>query len=317
MKIIIIDNYRAHLNTQGIEYTNVKEAILLFQKSQQPSDKLKAIWLITLQNYENKQYTSEFFTMMRWIAYQHLNYCLKIFKFVYQFQMDSHFLNKLLDLMQQNNQILNLLKCPCLNHIEQLQFLINNITSPHQFKLLNRIFQINLIQVMISMKNTAYIINNKIEKQQGYIEGEIAKAIFYTPELSGQILKQLWALVDTNLKGFLFKNEYIVALHLISCCRKNIPQVLPDSLQRLIDQNKLHNLLQLKIQKYNMTLHKSFNLKIKEFNKNQNYQLKYRDFKLKLNLKFKTSSLIVLINKQFIITLLSLNLYSLIITVTK
>jgi hypothetical protein len=54
--------------------------------------------------------------------------------------------------------------------------------------------------------------------------------------LTVQILTELWALVDTGHKGFLYKYEYIVAIHLISLCRRNIPlpTTLPESMQRLI-----------------------------------------------------------------------------------
>jgi len=49
----------------------------------------------------------------------------------------------------------------------------------------------------------------------------------------------LWELVDDGRKGFLSKNEFIVAVHLIALCRKDIPlpQFLPDSLIQIIKRD--------------------------------------------------------------------------------
>ncbi|CAK81631.1 unnamed protein product (macronuclear) [Paramecium tetraurelia] len=237
------------LDPQGIGSTNAKDTILFFKKSQLPSDKLKAIWLMAVSNNENKLYHQEFLTIMKLIAY-----CQNGFELNPQLLMENKQVRlPVIDGFPHPQQVL---LSPSLGAYQQ------PIPQPSQIPIA-QLYQtapvINqqqykppLMQMGQQDNSTQFDITNELyerynlhyqqqdKKQQGYIEGEAAKAIFFKSELSNEILKELWALVDTNQKGFLFKNEYIVAIHLIALCRKNIPlpQYLPDSLQRLIAQSQ-------------------------------------------------------------------------------
>ncbi|CAD8167160.1 unnamed protein product [Paramecium octaurelia] len=234
---------------QCIGSTNAKETVLFFKKSQLPADKLKAIWLMAVRNEENKLYTQEFFTILKLIAY-----CQNGFELHPQLLIENKQVRlPVFDgypLPQQVNST------PMLGAYQQ------SIPQPSQIPIsqmyqtapvLNQSqYKPPLVQMAQLEISNQFEISNELyekyslhyqqqdKKQQGYIEGESAKAMFSKSELSKDILTELWALVDTNHKGFLFKNEYIVAIHLISCCRKNIPLPLqlPDSLQRLISQSQ-------------------------------------------------------------------------------
>ncbi|CAD8092234.1 unnamed protein product [Paramecium sonneborni] len=237
------------LDPQGFGSVNDKESITFFKKSQLPSDKLKAIWVRAVQNTEKKLYTSEFFIMMKLIAY-----CQNGFELTDQ-------------LLSENKQVRlpvidgfplpqQAMPAPGLDAIQQQFPQSFQIPMAQQYQtapvLNQQYYKPPLVQAAQQEISNQFDISNELyekynlhyqqqdKKQQGYIEGENAKAIFYKSELSAQVLKELWALVDTNQKGFLFKNEYIVAIHLISCCRKNIPLplVLPESLQKLIAQTQ-------------------------------------------------------------------------------
>ncbi|KAM3141010.1 hypothetical protein pb186bvf_006811 [Paramecium bursaria] len=73
---------------------------------------------------------------------------------------------------------------------------------------------------------------------QGYVTAAEAKSLFQKSQLPQQSLVEIWKLTDTGHKGYLFKNEFIVAMHLISLARKGIavPPVLPDQLNQLVLQ---------------------------------------------------------------------------------
>ncbi|CAD8070543.1 unnamed protein product [Paramecium primaurelia] len=222
------------LDPQGIGSTNAKDTIQFFKRSQLPSDKLKAIWLMAVSNNENKLYLQEFLIIMKLIAY-----CQNGFELNPSLLMENQYVR----LPVIDGLLLPQQPSPSLGAYQQIPMAQMYQTAPvlnqQQYKPPSDITnQFDISNELYDKYSLHYQQQDK--KNQGYIEGEAAKAIFYKSELSNEILKELWALVDTNQKGFLFKNEYIVAIHLIALCRKNIPlpQYLPDSLQRLIAQSQ-------------------------------------------------------------------------------
>ncbi|TNV74840.1 hypothetical protein FGO68_gene7876 [Halteria grandinella] len=75
---------------------------------------------------------------------------------------------------------------------------------------------------------------------QNFIPSDPAKAFFQKSGLQLTTLLNLWELVDQGRKGYLSKNEFIVAVHLIALCRKDIPlpQFLPDSLIQILKKDQ-------------------------------------------------------------------------------
>ncbi|CAD8069275.1 unnamed protein product [Paramecium primaurelia] len=242
------------LDPQGIGSVNAKETIQFFKSSQLPSDKLKTIWLMAVRNEENKLYTQEFFTIMKLIAY-----CQNGFELNPQLLIENKQVRlPVLDGYPIPQQVIS---SPMLGAYQQSIPQPSQIPISHMYQtapvLNQQQYKPPLIQLAQQEISNQFEISNELyekyslhyqqqdKKQQGYIEGENAKSLFSKSELSNEVLTELWGLVDTNQKGFLFKNEYIVAIHLISCCRKNIPlpKQLPDSLQRLIGKNQPQNSL--------------------------------------------------------------------------
>ncbi|KAF4666127.1 hypothetical protein FOL46_003270 [Perkinsus olseni] len=76
-------------------------------------------------------------------------------------------------------------------------------------------------------------------KRSGYISGKVGRSIFEKSKLSKQTLSLLWELADQDKDGKLNLNEFMVAMQLISKCKKGyaVPATLPKSLQDLIGES--------------------------------------------------------------------------------
>ncbi|KAF4672648.1 hypothetical protein FOL47_000278 [Perkinsus chesapeaki] len=76
-------------------------------------------------------------------------------------------------------------------------------------------------------------------RRTGYVNGKVGKEIFEKSKLSKPTLSLLWELADQDKDGKLNINEFIVAMQLISKCKKGypIPAVLPKSLQNIIGES--------------------------------------------------------------------------------
>ena len=70
--------------------------------------------------------------------------------------------------------------------------------------------------------------------QNGILSGEIAKQIFERAQLPNEVLGRIWNLADTEQKGSLDLNEFIIAMHLLASSKNGslraLPQILPAGL---------------------------------------------------------------------------------------
>lgn len=70
--------------------------------------------------------------------------------------------------------------------------------------------------------------------QNGILSGDTAKQIFERAQLPNELLGRIWNLVDTEQKGSLDLNEFIIAMHLLASFKNGslraLPQILPAGL---------------------------------------------------------------------------------------
>ncbi|KAL9103714.1 MAG: hypothetical protein Q9163_001264 [Psora crenata] len=68
----------------------------------------------------------------------------------------------------------------------------------------------------------------------GALPGETAKTIFERANLPNEVLGRIWALADTEQKGFLGLTEFVIAMHLLASMKNGsmraLPQILPAGL---------------------------------------------------------------------------------------
>ncbi|CAD8193078.1 unnamed protein product [Paramecium pentaurelia] len=248
----------APFDPQGLGFAEAKGTVQFFKKSRLPVDTLKRIWIAGVKSQEGKLYYSEFATVMRLIAY-----CQNGFEFNEQ-------------LLNQNSPV----PLPVMEGIQipqqqqQPQQQLIQQSQQQQFnnfqQAQNQLPQSNYFQTQPVPNNVQISLQSYLEPKlefskydlpddqynkyelcftqqdkahQGSIQGDQALAFFQKSQLPASTLNQLWSLVDIGQKGFLFKNEFIVAVHLIALCRKDtpLPQVLPESLLQLIRRDQQQN----------------------------------------------------------------------------
>ncbi|KHJ33405.1 putative ef hand domain-containing protein [Erysiphe necator] len=64
----------------------------------------------------------------------------------------------------------------------------------------------------------------------GILSGEHAKQVFERAGLPNEVLGRIWSLADTEQKGALEANEFIIAMHLIASLKKGQMRLLPNTL---------------------------------------------------------------------------------------
>ena len=78
------------------------------------------------------------------------------------------------------------------------------------------------------------VINQKFKQLDtedlGILTGEALRPVFAASGLSGQLLSQVWALVDVGNKGFLNKDEFSAALRVIGHLQHNPTLVINSQL---------------------------------------------------------------------------------------
>ncbi|KAF9104840.1 hypothetical protein BGX29_001181 [Mortierella sp. GBA35] len=67
---------------------------------------------------------------------------------------------------------------------------------------------------------------------EGRINGSTAKSYLISTGLSMEVLAKVWRLADWDSNGYLDKNEFAVAMHLIRAVENGDEGVLPDTLPR-------------------------------------------------------------------------------------
>ncbi|CAJ0912213.1 18022_t:CDS:10, partial [Entrophospora sp. SA101] len=81
----------------------------------------------------------------------------------------------------------------------------------------------------------------RLEPENGLVDGNKAREIFLRSKLSLETLRQIWKLADTNNRGKLDVNEFIIAMHLIKQYMnkniKEIPQTLPNGFYEMVAGN--------------------------------------------------------------------------------
>ncbi|CAD8096759.1 unnamed protein product [Paramecium primaurelia] len=245
----------ATFDPQGLGFAEAKGTVQFFKKSRLAVDTLKGIWIASVKNSEGKLYYPEFATVMRLIAY-----CQNGFEF------NEQLLNQnrpvplpVLEGIQQPQQ----LPQQTISYPQQEQF--NNFQSPQNSLPQSNYFQTQPVLNTAQISLQSYVepkldvqkydlpddqynryelcFNQQDKTNQGFIKGDQAQLFFQKSQLPTQILNQLWSLVDIGQKGYLYKNEFIVAVHLIALCRKDIPlpQSLPESLLQLIRRDQQQN----------------------------------------------------------------------------
>ncbi|ANB15411.1 Ede1p [Sugiyamaella lignohabitans] len=79
----------------------------------------------------------------------------------------------------------------------------------------------------------------------GYLDGEAAKAIFTKANLPNDTLGQIWTLADSQSRGSLDQNEFIIAMHLIQSIRTGslarVPTSVPSGLIESIARPSSNN----------------------------------------------------------------------------
>ncbi|CAD8188724.1 unnamed protein product [Paramecium octaurelia] len=247
----------APFDPQGLGFAEAKSTVQFFKKSRLPVDALKGIWIAGVKNQEGRLYYPEFATVMRLIAY-----CQNGFEF------NEQLLNQNIPVplpVMEGIQVPQQQQLPQqpISQPQQQQF--NNFQQPQTSLPQSNYFQTQPVQNTAQISLQSYVeprleyqkydlpddqynryeicFNQQDKTNSGCIKGDQAQAFFQKSQLPAPILNQLWSLVDFGQKGYLYKNEFIVAVHLIALCRKDtpLPQVLPESLLQLTRRDQQQN----------------------------------------------------------------------------
>lgn len=82
-------------------------------------------------------------------------------------------------------------------------------------------------------------IFKRVAPEGDTVSGGQVRQLFATPEVSTQDLGKIWQLTDVDDKGFLYKKQFFVAVHLFYRLRKNnmmVPYSLPNVLEKMVKE---------------------------------------------------------------------------------